>query len=385
MRIIPIVSYLVIGCLLGATGCTESESTNSQVPDATASTVLLEPIWSAVEAGTDFLGDGPFMVRVDADSQVYVADRSTQQVHQFDSDGTWQATTGGPESGPGTLQFLVGIGVASDGQVLVVDGSRNQVIAWEDMDAAPHSTHRINPWQSYRPFGLFVLDACDWAIPHRASHSVQTGADVDPREYVVRYQCNSEVPGDTLFSYSRPDQIVAEPMGGISTFAHPHGRKSVVRYHGEYFYEGHTSTPVIRVRRQDGTITDRIRFDYTPVPIEQNKLDAMRADLENDSATPPAVASALLDAIDDAPHYNTHPVFDHFAVDTEDRLWIQPVDPNAEQATWLVVNRSGEKVARAHAASPAVRLDVVHRDRAYGIRQTEDGVHEIVAFAITER
>ena len=324
------------------------------------------------------------MLRVDADGEVYVADRSTQQVHQFDADGTWQATAGGPEGGPGALQFLVGLDLTSDGRVLVVDGSRNQVVAWDDLRAAPRSTHQLSPWQSYRPFGLFTLDACTWAIPHRESRSAQTGDDVDQREHIIRYTCDDETPRDTLFSYPRPEQIVAEPMGGIATFAHPHGRKSVVRYHGERFYEGHTSAPTIRVRRQDGTIIDRIRFDHTPVPIEQNKLDAMRADLENDSDTPPVVASALLDAIDNASRYDTHPVFDHIAVDAEDRLWIQPVDPNAKQATWLVVNRSGETVAQAYAVSPAVRLDVVHRDRAYGIRQTDDGAHEVVAFAITE-
>ncbi|PEN05009.1 hypothetical protein CRI93_14210 [Longimonas halophila] len=384
MRIFRIISPLTLVFLFAITGCAESDSSDSQVADTPVSTLSLDPIWSTAEAGNDFLGDGPFMVRVDADSQVYVADRSTQQVHQFGSDGTWQATTGGSQGGPGALQFLVGLDLALDGRVLVVDGSQNQVLTWEEVSAAPRSTHRINPWQSYRPFGLFVTDACTWAIPHRMSHSAQTGADVDPREHVVRYRCDSEVPSDTLFSYPRPEQIVAEPMGGIATSAHPHGRKSVVRYHDEHFYEGHTSAPAFRVRRQDGTIIDRIRFDHTPVPIEQNKLDAMRADLENDSDTPPAVASALLDAIDNAPRYDTHPVFDHIAVDAADRLWVQPVDPNAEQATWLVVNRSGETVAQAHAASLAVRLDVVHRNRAYGIRQTDDGAHEVVAFAITE-
>lgn len=384
MRIFRIIPCLTLVFLFGTTGCAESDSSDSQVSDSLASMPVLSPVWSTAEAGDDFLGDGPFMVRVGTDSQLYVADRSTQQVHQFGSDGTWQATAGGPEGGPGALQFLVGLDLGPDDRVLAADGSRNQVVAWEDASAAPRSTHRINPWQSYRPFGLFVLDDCTWAIPHRMSHSAQTGANVDSREHVVRYGCDSEVPRDTLFSYPRPEQIVAEPMGGIATFAHPHGRKSVIRYHDEHFYEGHTSAPVIRVRDQDGTVVDRIRFDHAPVPIKQNKLDAMRTDLENDSDTPPMVTSALLDAIDSAPRYDMHPVFDHMAVDAEGRLWIQPVNSDAARATWRVVDRSGETVAHAHAESPAARLDVVHRDRAYGIRQTGDGAHEVVAFAITE-
>ena len=110
----------------------------------------------------------------------------------------------------------------------------------------------------------------------------------------------------------------------------------------------------------------------------------MRTDLANDSDTPPAVASALLDAIDQAPRYDTHPVFDHFAVDAEGRLWIQPVNPASQQATWHVVNRSGDTVAHAQTESPAARLDVVHSDRAYGIQRTDGGASALTAFTIQE-
>ena len=268
------VGSLVLVCVLSIAGCTESDPSDSPASNASTPIFTLSPLWSTAEADDDFLGDGPFMVRVGDNGHVYVADRATQQVHQFDANGTWQATAGGPEGGPGALQFLVGLDLAPDGHVLVVDGSRNQVMAWDDLKAAPRSTHRLNPWQSYRPFGLFALDGCTWAIPHRESRSAQTGADVDQREHIVRYTCDAEAPQDTLFSYPRPEQIVAEPMGGIATFAHPHGRKSVVRYHDDHFYEGHTSASTIRVRNQDGTIADRIGLTTRLCP--SNRISWMR-------------------------------------------------------------------------------------------------------------
>ncbi|WP_310568939.1 6-bladed beta-propeller [Gemmatimonas sp.] len=181
-RRVPMVFGLVLASVLAAS-CGDSARTasNTDTTDSSGVTIVRGsatdvPLrWTFAELGRiggadtgvqSFDNVSPFSVATDGSSHVAVLDAAhSNQIHVFDSSGTWIRTVGRRGGGPGEMEYPEGIDVDRDGSVSVMDHAKQALLSWDPAGAVlPERkliTARGRPWGTVRRRGDTLYTAID--------------------------------------------------------------------------------------------------------------------------------------------------------------------------------------------------------------------------------
>ncbi len=136
-----------------ATGCADSANTASSTDTTDSSGVAIvrgpatdAPLaWKFAEIGRIGGADSgvqsfdyvaPHSVTTDGAAHIAVLDAShSNQIHVFDSSGTWIRTVGRRGGGPGEMEYPQGIDVDRDGSVSVMDAAKQALLSWDAVGA----------------------------------------------------------------------------------------------------------------------------------------------------------------------------------------------------------------------------------------------------------
>ncbi len=123
------IAIVIPACLVLACGGSAPPSEVPQVPD----TLFLDPVDTVgVESGdSNYVFAMIWQARIDALGRLLVLDNQVCNVRAYSADGTWLATAGGRGSGPGELQFPIGMASLSDGGIAIVDPLSGSVALYD--------------------------------------------------------------------------------------------------------------------------------------------------------------------------------------------------------------------------------------------------------------
>ncbi len=217
---VSVLALSVVAAVLAA-GCADTKggSGKTDTTDSSGVAIVRGPAadtplpWSFSEVtrigGADtgaqsFDGVTPYSVTTDGVARIMVldADRSNQ-IHVFDSAGTWIRTVGRRGGGPGEMEYPAGIDVDRDGSVSVKDEAKQALLTWDPVGAVlPERkliTARGRTWGTVRRRGdtvyasLDVLGDSAMAVRRlerwTSRDTLVIDSTVSPRSKMVMFKC----------------------------------------------------------------------------------------------------------------------------------------------------------------------------------------------------
>ncbi len=243
---VALASVLSAGCADGARNASRSDTTDSLgvaiVRGPAADTPLA---WTFAEIGRIGGADtgvqsfdyvAPYSVATDGAAHIAVLEAShSNQIHVFDSSGTWIRTVGRRGGGPGEMQYPQGIDADRDGGLSISDDAKQALLSWDRAGVLRPErtliTARGRTWGTVRQRGdtLYVplILKGDTLVDVRrlerwtSRDTMVIDSTVSPQPKMVRFKCvglalpplfSSEiawtVDGDRVFSTRQSAYVV---------------------------------------------------------------------------------------------------------------------------------------------------------------------------------
>lgn len=313
-------------------------------------------------------GDGPDVfgrisaLTVDSAGNIFVFDQDAAELRVFSADGAFLRRFGRKGSGPGEFGWVLGMSIAPDGALWLVDGqtARYTRLRGEEVETFRRASavHRP-PW-----LGGFLADG-----------SFYDGVLVLPeRRYVV-----VRVDGSGLTSDTVPIELPTfdQPRRGSMTLPLPYAPRALWAFDPR----GHlwtASTHEYRLTRTTlmGDTTLIVRLDVDPPPLSAAQSDSIRSYVRTlESEFGVAVSGQMIP--------RSAPLLRWMVVDDRGHLWVGRTGAGPEDPI-DVFDPDGRYLGNVRLPFDLVDKPVVHHPFVYGVSETVEGAPVVVKGRITE-
>ncbi len=329
----------------------------------------------ALDGPQEYLFTNVRAIAVGSDGSIYVLDRRPISIRQFDVNGKWVRTFGRAGRGPGELQAPTGMGVLSDGRLVLPDVENNRTTVFSD-DGRHVADWRVNP-NMVSPRAV-VIDSADHVYmkttigpqPHPIGVPMVVG--------LLRVSSQGEVL-DTIPPPSWPGDAGRsdyQPRGRSEW--HP-GGYWVTGWSADYAFEL-CRDPVLRVERA-----------WTPIVISAEERDDTKAALEKSNETMRMMR--LPEGPTDVPE--TKPAYRSLTVARDGRVWVVPHVASEKGPPTSVVGASGWVESTVYdvfdsdgrfmgrvTPPPNATFHVMDRDHVWGVQRGADDEPYVVRWRL---
>ncbi len=310
---------------------------------------------------------------INGKGQVYVVDWQNDGIYVISGDGAGVNEIGRKGRGPGEFVSLVGVFIGKSDTVFAYDRRTQRMTI---LDPANH--HVVETIQ--------VLDDKVLGYPSQLIGVVPEGFILGYTTMYMYDDLAAEKTLDVKF-VDRGGTKVGEPLAKL-----PVRRSVVYSFPGErgfwympfsprpratmdangLLYSGYGDANTIAVRSVDGQMQHTIRWTHNPVPVTSRDLKAVFD----------GRSRRYRKTMQEADLPKNKPVFQHFVIDDQKRVWVQlSVAYGATETTWVILDMDGNQIDRTELPT-TVRLEAVRGYRAYGVLKEDNEADVLVAYAI---
>jgi hypothetical protein len=383
---------LLLGCALAACGRDEGGADAVRVDTLAGGTIAVhnpergawteQTAWRAVEDLRLGRADGegpdvfaaPVALETDALGRLYVLDAQAGQLRVFGADGRHVRSLGGQGAGPGELRQPLGMAMAPDGALWVVDPGNGRFTVFDTAGALRTTVRRASgltmmPWP-----GRFDRQGRLWDV------STGPGGMSGPPSLLRVDPASGRVQPVNLPAFS-PAQF-STSNGPVSVSAPvPFSPELVWTLDAEgRVWSGVSDRYRLRLHELAGDTVRVVERAAAPVEVAASERDSLPARLKwfTDQGG----------RIDLSRVPKHKPAFVSIRTDDQGWLWVRPALPAAERnAAFDVFDPEGRYQGRV--ALPIHHEDflplVIRGDRIYAVVQSDDGVPQVVRFRIQGR
>ncbi|NNF27887.1 MAG: 6-bladed beta-propeller [Gemmatimonadetes bacterium] len=260
-----------------------------------------------------------------SDGRIVVLDAMGQHLKVFAPDGTYQATLGGPGSGPGELgagnQFVI----VGRGDTIYVPDLQNQRVSLYSGEGSSLGSFPMD-FSNGIPF-LWDATGSGDVVAQLRPLALPGQAESDGQDRIVAFGPDGSVQ-DTLFSFASGGSFnFASDRPEIRFFA-PEPAWDVTP-EGQVLF-GMSDQYRISVYEPAGTLTRIISKPFSSPPVEENDQGIIMEFLEEawgDAGVPPQAIEQLRGVVEFA---DTYPAFARVQGGPEGTVWVQRIQPLSE-------------------------------------------------------
>lgn len=338
MRISSLAAFM-LAAVLSACGGGGSTSDNDEwagsITDSAGVAIItnsLAPSWSADEAWTteevlrigEAAGDADYQfgqiagIGITSDGRILVLDQQAQRVMVYGTDGRYQSSMGRPGSGPGEFGPAANALLMGRGDTVIVPDLANQRVNILPIDGDP-SSFGIQMEQGI-PIRYDLLESGDLVAQRRALNLPNQTAETND---LIATQAYDGTILDTLLTPKRGDSFtITSDRPQFRIFA-PEPMWTMLSSDRLAFAVNDTYR--IEVFGSDGTLERIVTRPYEPTLVTEADqrafIEVMRAQFEL-SGAPPAQVDLVLEGVSFA---ETYPAFTQMRAGPQGTLWIQRV------------------------------------------------------------
>lgn len=338
--------------------------------------------WRAVEdlrlgradgSGPDVFA-APIALEADALGRLYVLDAQANQLRVFGADGRHVRSVGGQGAGPGEFRQPMGMTIAPDGAVWVVDPGNGRFVVF-DTGGALRSTVRRASGLAMMPWpGRFDQQGRLWDV------SMGPGGISGPPALLRVDPASGKVQPVNLPAFSPPHFSASN--GPVSVSAPiPFSPELVWTLDAEgRVWSGVSDRYRLRLHEPSGDTVRVVERAAAPVPVDASERDSLPARLKWFTDQGGRIDLSRV------PRHK--PAFTSVMVDDQGWLWVRPALPAAERnAAFDVFDPEGRyqgRVALPLAHENGMPL-IIRGDRIYAAVLSDEGVPQVVRFRIEGR
>lgn len=351
--------------------------------------------------GTNFLekeiqlgGDDIGLIQgidVDQKGRIYVGDLVRATVHLFSEDGKYIRAIGKKGRGPAEFSYLWSTRLIGNDSLCVLDGVSHVITVFApDRFDYPTRTIALPPApDGYMPSLMGTMGtghAGLWydgtkkqlLVPYATSYSENTINDI---RYLRLYSFNQQghfVGNAPILKFEDKQMLVIQGEG-FSVSPMPFGRRPIIHLgqDGRIYY-GDTDSSNIQVRDLSGRLLRTIALPLKRIRITSRMWERELKRWPDTKLT----MSVLERSKKPLPEYL--PLFEALLTDDTQRLWIGLNTEDPATLEWLILQPDGKRVA-SFRHSKDVIIQLVRRDRAYGIHTDDNGIQSVVRYRINKK
>ncbi len=374
IRFVSVFGVLVTQGLLGLLAIDIDAS-------AQPSSIELEELFRLGDDEEGVLFGGIAQIASDAAGRIYVVDFKNPVMQVFSDAGELVSAFGGKGMGPGEFMRIRNVFVGQDGKVYVWDGQLARLSVFEE-----------------RPSGTFEFSGTVQIEEHDGKYPSEfVGAGTEGMVFVYglgfgfcdECEASTEGPrfndamlvnedghatGDPLVTV-RGYETLAVKRGGlvVSWMPLPFAKGShITMSPSGNLYAGWSDAINIVARPLSGDWQKTITREYEPLPVTKSEMDAVLENLDREQRS----------ALHTAGIPRTRPVFQHFVVDDENRIWIQASTARGASTTeWLIIGPDGADVDAIDLPA-GLRLETIRGGKAIGVLTEKGSGPVIVAYQV---
>lgn len=341
-----------------------------------------QAVWRVVEElriGST-AGGGPDMfampaaLEVDAHGRLNVLDAQAGQVRVFGPDGRHVRSMGRQGAGPGEMAQPMGMALAPDGALWVVDPANARFTVFDTAGVYRETIPRLNGYASYPWPGRFDRQGRLWDVGSGA------GAPGAPPVLLRTDPASGRMERFPLPAFA-PRQFISRRGAITNTAPVPFSPRLAWVLDGEgRVWSGVPDAYRLRLHEPGGDTLRVVERAAAPVAVSAAERDSVPLQLKwfTDQGG----------AIDLAQVPRTKPAYLSIRVDDRGWLWLRPSVPAGEpNAAFDVFEPEGRYQGRV--SLPVAHADemplVVRGDRIYAVVLNEEGVPQVVRFRIEGR
>lgn len=278
-----------------------------------------------------------------ADGRVVVADRFTNGIRIYSSDGTYVGEVGREGQGPGEYEYIRGMARCAGSAIVAFDLHWDMKVYDSQLQLVEERSARLpglgggTPYEfDCGPSGHWVATGWgDTRAQFRAGYYVATAPVVLGFDDQVIADLGERL-GSERIGTLRPN---GNPGGSRP---HPFGRQTSVAIGGDRMYVGDGGAYQIEVYDLQGRALTPIEWVGPDRTIERSHLDAFAAE-RLDGASPER-APSLRRWLNDLPELDDFPAYDELRVDRDGNLWVRYFPrPGGRTTDWIVFGRDGRR------------------------------------------
>ena len=309
-------------------------------------------------------------VRQRPDGSVVVADRGSQEVRLYSSQGEFLGSAGGVGDGPGEFRNLWKVEPSAD-RILALD-QRGRVAVFTP-DLMPARTFDV----ADRVFDLHDLHDGTVLVEVRPLTETEPGTEVvRGSSALVRFDLTgarvdslAETPGYEEVSRVIDDQYIS----GRPLF----GREGHVAVSDDVILQGSADLMEVRELSVTGDIVRILRISDYPLSLSDEEVAAER-EAQFDVELPPGVTFPpfMRQFIEELPAPATRPAYADILVDPSGAVWLELYRGRSEQdgpQAWLVLDAEGTWLGTVDAPNDFAVMDIT-MDAVLGVWTDELGV-----------
>lgn len=308
------------------------------------------------------------------EGQIFVADPENLHIRVFSSAGDSVTTLGRKGQGPGEFEGLYQLYMTGNDSVIAHDRRLRQLSVFRPEPPFSFTRRFAVPRRNGGfPTQILTPDTTGYLVIYYDPLGDGKDGRITPDRWVSWLGPTGEVIEDSLFTVEGKPGILSSESNFRMFLTVPFGK-------GPQFAGGPASTVFygrtdsLRVSQLglDGTVLRTARLPYTPIAVTREDADSVR-DARNER-------SRKLLARVDLP--DNRPAFRELITDDQDRVWIDVIDqPSSDSTTWQIVDLEAQEVIETQLPEK-VSIRYIRAGRVYGVREDENGLEEVVIFAI---
>ena len=280
----------------------------------------------------------PRGIALNSEGQLYISDFDRDRVHVVSSEGNAVETIGRSGEGPGEFQNPGAVSVGPADSLFVYNRMRRSVSVF-----GPPPDHEFT--YSFRlpligdgrtPSG--VHKTASGGLLASYGRTKNPNIDGNPGIWIMRVDRNESTP-ETLYQMPMDEVHIRVENGSHRGVMRPFGRKSFRTYTDTGVCYGWSDSLHVRCGDADGHDSVVVNVNHTPRPVASSEIAFYRNIHDGEE----------LAMIEEAGFHDTHPAYEGFHVDTDERIWVmevphrpeEPVDPGELQdvmVTWYRID-----------------------------------------------
>lgn len=280
-----------------------------------------------------------------ADGRIVVADRSSQSLHMFDSQGAHLRRIGREGGGPGEFRGLDGLALLRGDSIAAWDSRLRRVSVFDPSgrlarEIGPRGLGLFPRFKGMLDDGSFVLTA---GLQPGGAAASGAAARRDSVTY-LRFGADGALL-DTVGRFPGAEMVTLPSTGAMTMEQVVFGRDFHLVAGHDRFYAADDDQFEVAEYRPPNRQVRRIRKPHEEVRVSPDDLARFREQPRDVSGVPPQLRTQLAKRNPDVPHRPTLPAFESLLLDTEGYLWVEyPRVTRAEASRWDVFDWEGRWV-----------------------------------------
>lgn len=313
---------------------------------------------------------------VDAHGRVYVLDNQSQEIHVFDSDGTFLRTIGTEGAGPGEFEEAAAVDINADGEILVMEMKKGRLTVLDPTGIYNRIEHMNSAGWDYwsYPGGL------DWMGRYNgAVFSDEEDVDLMFARYDQSFTPLDTIPiPESPVEFGRFEHILDDGASSISAaIPYQSSFKWAFSNSGNFWTLLTGAYELVEITAE-GTALRRVTMDFEPIPVTMEDKEEARENLRWFTRQGGEVDLSRIPS--------TKPVISSFFCDDMGNIWVQRVSerPENENRLFHLFDPTGRFLGDLQLpfALDSNPTPIVRNGALYGMSLDNEGAETIVGARI---